>query len=131
MEWKKSTYIKDWFLTGSREICSPPVMDTDIDYCIICKSYSDLFYFQVSLDDAGYSVLGRKYPNSSSCVFRKGNEDLILFREEIDFRRWKVATQLAKRFNLVEKEDRVALFSALRDPSFEGNYSRPCVEEWV
>ena len=103
--------------TGSKYICNPPVLNTDEDYAVLVNNLT--VYAQSLLDD-GWDVLiafdDYRPPNGGHRFFsaRKGEMNLIVFDQK-DGYDWMVkATELAKRFNLTDKADRVALFDAIR-----------------
>lgn len=132
MNWKNSPQVKDYFLTGSREICSPPVMNTDIDYCLLV-SKSDFIFFRTILAQNGWEQGGSYVYMENNCSFSFRREDinLIVITDPTEFKKWRTATQLAKRFNLTDKEDRVALFRAIREKDWNTDYSKPSIEEWI
>jgi len=105
--------------TGSSAICDPPVTDTDIDFVIHSKRPTDLFdwlkihgYDDCKGEDEAYDAGA----GSAFYAVRKGQINIIIVGSEIAYLRWSQATELATRFNLTDKEDRIALFNAIRSP---------------
>jgi hypothetical protein len=108
--------------TGSRYVCSPPVMGTDIDF---------LVYDPSNIDDilvaAGYVKSPfTEYHNSSRAVddfdaWRKGKVNLIVTRTLNYALPFHTATFVCKRDNITEKCMRVAVHEALR-----GNENEMC-----
>lgn len=97
-------------LTGSRVICDPPVLDTDLDVVLLVRS--DV---QGALEAAGYSRTSKGYGDSSELgigfiTFRKGDVNLIVTASPELYRRWCVATSCAIALNLRSKPQRIALF---------------------
>lgn len=109
------------FPSGSRVICDPAPTDTDEDHVLLVSSQAQA---QKQLVAAGYKfTTDPSYNAKPEDVFsvgtnfktyRKGEENLIVVDSIYDYRRWQAATQLAKRFNLLNKQDRIDLFKAIR-----------------
>lgn len=108
------------FPTGSRVICNPPVMNTDEDYVLLV---THLTQAKEQLERKGYTMTTdesyKKAPKlmdfmSDFRTFRKGEENLIVVNHSDAYLKWKLATQLATRFNLQNKQDRIDLFKAIR-----------------
>lgn len=103
-----------YYPVGSYHTCDPPVTDTDIDF-VICSNpdrFEDLVvnlekqgYRQSNLDEEEYELNGEGF----YCC-RKGNINLIVTENKEFFQKWVEGTQLAKKMNLLKKEDRVTLF---------------------
>lgn len=99
---------------GSRVTCSPPPMDTDEDHLILIAG-EDLQYALDALDAEGY-VPGGSYLHPSEGAFvslRKGELNLLITSKDTFYRRFVAATTVARRLNLMDKEDRIALFQAV------------------
>lgn len=95
-----------YFKTGSRVICIPPVMDTDADIVVYDPhGVLPLRNWTEATTDSNYDDGVR--------TFRLGEVNLIVVTEEDDFKRWKVATQIASRMNLKSKPERIALFQGV------------------
>lgn len=109
--------VDRWFPTGSSFICNPPVTDTDIDFSILVK---DLFeagdYFHeagwtVTVDDPEYVI--EQNGELPFITARKGIFNLIIFADQGGYTAFGRATEVAKRLNVRDKADRVALFQAV------------------
>lgn len=103
------------YQTGSSVICDPPVTDTDIDYVIytneevkldtflkcegFTKSYAD--EEEYDLEEEGFTC------------YRRENINLIIINERSWYRKWVLATKVARKLNLKVKADRVMLFRAI------------------
>lgn len=102
---------------GSRITCNPAPSDTDEDWLV----YEDMFIgdpFTDKLTQAGFTLEGapRFYTGSDRGGFRswrRGNLNIITTRDKEFFDKFLRATALAKRFNLMEKRDRIALFQVV------------------
>jgi hypothetical protein len=94
--------------TGSRVICDPPPMDTDEDYvCLAHPSTEGALVtagFEASIDPEMYEDLPDFIP------YRCGEFNVIVTESEDFYERFVQATEEAKRLNLTEKSDRIALF---------------------
>lgn len=99
--------------TGSRIICSPPVMGTDEDWVLLVDNIYD-FWDEVEL--LGFVHTSEEYedheedPKFFQC-WRKGEVNLIVTDKRDFFVRWVYATNKAKELNLLDKADRIALFT--------------------
>jgi hypothetical protein len=102
------------FPTGSFVICDPPVLDTDIDVVWLVKDFAAC---SSSLQADGWEICGEEYSDADGTfkAWRKENLNYILVTDKNKFAEWIVATNLAKQLNLLNKEDRIALFSVIRN----------------
>lgn len=108
-------YVKAKARTGSSYICDPPVFDTDTDYVLLCSEG-----YEKSLRDKGFEC---STSESAACIeyesmgnflsYRKGNDNYIVTTDVEFYVKFVNATRLAKRLNLLKKEDRIALFQAI------------------
>ena len=99
------------FPTGSNYICNPPVTDTDIDQMFLVY---DLYRAAEELDHLGWKECRTKnnndYPTNIMLAFRLGVNNALLTDNEEYFNNFYKATEEAKRRNLLNKADRIALF---------------------
>jgi hypothetical protein len=115
-------------LVGSRVTCSPPPTDTDQD--VLCyvseEAWPDLLF---DLELLGWEFDGcEHYANALNegvgfRSYRNGELNLVLTTDKEFHRRFLAATSIAKRFNLLEKDDRIALFQAVL-------YGNACGPTW-
>lgn len=105
---------------GSRVTCNPAPTDTDADFlCLVTPAAMPRVV--VDLDEAGFALGGSiilddmNYtpPEDRFGSWKKGEVNVILTSSPIFFRRFLAATAVAKRLNLLDKADRVALFQAV------------------
>ncbi len=103
---------KGIYQTGSSVICNPPVMDTDIDFIIctgkVIKLHEFLLrngFLQSCADEEEYDIESEGFE-----CYRKDNINLIVTTNYEWYLKWVVATKLAKKLNLLKKEDRITLF---------------------
>lgn len=115
--------VLGYFRTGSRETVDPPPLDTDEDWVLLTnaptttvKALRALGYTLTSLEEYRVPTGDPFAPYNHFQAFRRvgSAENLILVTDNSTFTRWKVATRLAKRLNIKNKEDRIALFRAIR-----------------
>jgi hypothetical protein len=128
--------VISFYKTGSREICNPPPMDTDEDWCVKVNPEVDLGNAQVpsveqnlkglidQLFESGYKING-DYPDSDSISFKKDEINIILHKTDLSYNLWYVATQVAKKLNLINKEDRIMLFNAIIGGEYDGFQAQP------
>jgi hypothetical protein len=119
---------------GSRVTCDPPPMDTDEDYLLyigdkwppapsleVISRDERWFALEKYLYETGWKM-GGSLPNDvaiqinpsarfTSWTFEEIN--LIITISDEFYRRHQAASNMAKRLNLLEKADRIALFQAV------------------
>lgn len=98
---------------GSRVTCNPAPSDTDEDWLALV--YSDP---AERLREAGFTQDGSPefYTGNDNGGFRswrRGDLNIVTTADREFFERFVTATDLAKRFNLLDKGDRIALFQAV------------------
>lgn len=105
--------VIDYHETGSRYICSPPVLTTDHDFVVLVP---DLHIANAYMTRLPHWQACSAYPISKPgdlpfFAWRSiDNVNLILISDRIRYDRFCAATELAKFRNLTEKKDRVDLF---------------------
>jgi hypothetical protein len=100
---------------GSRVTCNPAPTDTDEDWLVLT---TDMRRFRDVVFGAGYKLSGSEVrdasvPLDSSDRFSSYmlvDVNLIVTQDPIFFGKFLAATNVAKRFNLLEKRDRITLF---------------------
>ena len=113
--------ILDSFPTGSNYICNPPVDNTDIDYMVLLPKDNKTLV-QLNLYGKQWEHCGENYgedDKSNFMAFRKGKYNLILTDNPLYFQLFRDATTLAKKLNLLEKQQRVALFKYVIEGEIE------------
>ena len=103
------------FPTGSNYICNPPVTNTDVDEMFLID---DLQEVNFQLTDLGWTKCGLEeetYQDKPShwAAYRKENMNALLTTNLKYFMNFFKATEEAKHLNLLNREDRVALFQKI------------------
>lgn len=98
---------------GSRVTCNPAPTDTDEDWLVLTPRDA-----AESLIDAGFTQDGSPQfytgnDNGGFRSWRRGGLNIVTTQDAVFFDRFQTATALAKRFNLLVKADRIALFQAV------------------
>lgn len=98
---------------GSRVTCNPPPVDTDEDWLVL--TFGDV---AEKMREAGFSQDGSPqfYTGNDNGGFRSwrhGDINVVTTESQEFYERFITATDLAKRFNLLAKADRIALFQAV------------------
>lgn len=134
--------FKEAFQTGSRYICNPPPMDTDDDYMCLVSSLDATHRI---LTDKGCELGGSLSPVETSSdmtdlifeadfsdfySYRKGDINIIITDNTVYFDKFKFATELAKRLNLLKKEDRITLFNGVMNEHIDGYYQPVRPIDW-
>jgi len=112
---------------GSRATCDPPPAGTDRDVLLLCDDLSRL----LSAAAACEFVIGGSVPADKFDVRKmasgfvslkqfRGDLNLIVTKDRDFARRFMAATSVAKRLNLLDKGDRIALFQAVLYGNVEG-----------
>ena len=100
--------------TGSRVICTPPVMDTDNDWLVfVPEDVLDFAQEFLAKLDATYSEDQAHYPDG--IVYWLGDLNIILLFDYPTFYRWVAATYYARLAGLNSKQARKDFFGALID----------------
>lgn len=103
---------------GSRVTCDPQPAYSDWDYLVHAPDMAAVSHVVTDvLPKAGFSWEGNAhYQNVAADGFmswRKGDVNLIVTSNADFASRHRVATSLCKRLNLMDKQDRIALFQAV------------------
>lgn len=100
-----------FFRTGSREICSPPPLNTDVDFVVLDIENVGVFekngFLLTTIEDT------KKYGNVDFHTYRRGEVNLIVVDNRRSFFDWKRATAAAKKKNVKSKFQRIALFQGI------------------
>ena len=113
IDWTK--HVRLFKPTGSRAICTPPPMDTDEDWICFHPNQSKAI---AALEYGGFRSEGNPqfYTGNDRGSFRslrRGEINLILTDQLEFYDLFVSATELARRFNLTRKSDRIALFQVV------------------
>ena len=99
------------YATGSAVICNPPVTNTDKDFIICAINPGNLIEF---LDHNGFKISHNEgydfNPDSGITCLRRLNINLVVTGDYEFYLKFVNATILAKKLNLLEKSQRIALF---------------------
>ncbi len=99
---------------GSRVVCKPPPMDTDIDFLCLLEEYDDLSVLADKLDLDGWDVGGSGDSMSGFESWKKEINgeiyNLILTADEPFFNDFMKATMLCQLENALDKKRRIAIF---------------------
>lgn len=116
--------------TGSRYICNPPPQDTDNDTVILVNGYYD--WAQLLLNE-GWEDCGQYDQGGDFRAFRKGEENYIVTEEDNFFLSYVKATEGARALNLLDKDQRIALFQAIlqTEDGFTGLYGADHAADFI
>jgi hypothetical protein len=110
--------VGKWSRTGSRVICNPAPTDTDEDFVVWLNEAPEQVTDSVAYlkqngwtpdENANYEKL-KEYGFIS---LKKNKMNIIYTISDTFYQRFVLATNLAKRLNLLDKQDRIALFQAV------------------
>lgn len=113
-------YFTKYQFVGSRITCSPPPLDTDQDVLVLVHQ-SNHAVMELKILEAGFVKEGslpaemENAANRDSVFhsYRKGDMNYIVTTDEAFYQRFSTATELARKYNLMEKSDRIQLFQAV------------------
>ena len=108
----------NWDEVGSRVTCDPPVVDTDRDFLCLVENVNA---FIKAAEKEGFELAGSKIDEATEtcdgrsdfCSLSDGEINLIATDSKEFYDKFMVATRLATRLNLLNKDDRIALFQAV------------------
>lgn len=105
---------------GSRVTCNPAPTDTDDDYLVLVNIEQhltlDTVLFRKNWILGGSQLpdeINHTPPDGKFKSYTLGRLNLIITESPEFFRRFMAATSVAKRLNLLDKPDRIALFQAV------------------
>lgn len=98
---------------GSRVTCDPSPLDTDEDWLVLVRSSTDVLLSNAGFSQDGSPEFYTGNDNGGFRSWRKGDVNVVTTESREFFDRFVTATDLAKRFNLLAKADRIALFQAV------------------
>lgn len=132
------TLAKRITAVGSRVTCNPAPTNTDQDWLVLVDE-KDFDAFAKTLLSQQWEVGGSLIPTDANYLppsqrfnsFTLGIDNLIVTASEEFHQRFLAASAVAKRLNLLNKDDRIALFQAVLyaficDPAFIEADSTPC-----
>ena len=116
---------RDCHETGSRYICNPPVMDTDEDWIFDCSEKGQYQKAADYLRDNGFSMKDIKDDDYDEICenfmsFRKDDLNIIICNKHSFFKKFLLATYIAKELNILEKPKRILLFQAIIYGRYDG-----------
>lgn len=104
---------------GSRVTCDPAPTNTDRDWLVLVDRLTENELWKYLSED-GWELGGslpddenNTLPSDRFMSFTKGIENIIVTNSEEFHRKFLAATSVAKRLNLLDKDDRIALFQAV------------------
>jgi hypothetical protein len=124
------SFHKQITAVGSRVTCNPAPTETDQDWLVFVTE-NDYDQFAAHLLSTGWEVGGSLIPTDANYLapnqrfnsFTKGEDNIIATASREFHWRFLAASAVAKRLNLLVKDDRIALFQAVlygdtQDPDF-------------
>ena len=104
--------------TGSRFMCDPPVMDTDIDFVVLVVDHDAAS--EVLTANGWAKCVGENSDEEDSydelgefSAYRKDNFNLIVCDDRAYYIKYCAATLLSTKLNLLDKAERCALFQTI------------------
>ena len=94
-------------LTGSSYICNPPVTNTDIDFVIYSQDWDKLHNW---CEQNAFKTNFEDYELEEFRSYKRGIINLIVTNDATFYKRFVKATEVAKKLNLLDKQQRIDLF---------------------
>lgn len=98
---------------GSRVTCVPAPVDTDEDWLILVTEDPTSRMKELGFTQDGSPDFYTGNDQGGFRSWRKGDLNVVTTPDGEFYRRFMTATHLAKRYNLLDKGDRIALFQAI------------------
>ena len=100
---------------GSRVTCDPPPLDTDLDVLVLLDDDPTALLMKEGYYQQGMGSMTDPNSKEGFRSFRSNDTDInIITTQSPDFfHKFILATNLAKRLNIMDKEDRIALFQGV------------------
>lgn len=111
MDWQK--LFERFEPVGSRVTCDPAPLDTDEDWLALMLTDRSASLAEMGFECAGPEEFYTESGEGEFRSWRRGVTNLIVTPDETFYQRFLLASGLAKRFNLLRKADRIALFQAV------------------
>lgn len=113
------------FPAGSRYVCNPPVMHTDVDFLIyvpnIKTTNTEWLLTCCKYKESLMSDYRMTFATKPITCFRRGVVNLIVTWNEDYYRGFRTATHICKRFNVRHKMERVTVHEALNGAFDKGH----------
>lgn len=106
-------FISRFARVGSRVTCNPPVMDTDEDILVLLPDMDALYAAGKILRNSGWELGGSGDCEDAFESWTKGEMNLILTAQAEFYGKFWCATTVCMRLNLMDKNDRKAVFRAV------------------
>ena len=101
---------------GSRIVCNPAPTDTDEDWIVLAQNlYVDRTLVKLGFCRSDWEYSHEAHGQPIHAYRGNGNLNIVVTTDREFFRRTMEATRLARRFNLLDKSDRVALHEVVVD----------------
>jgi hypothetical protein len=98
---------------GSRVTCSPAPTDTDEDWLMRVDSNPAGILKSLGFTQDGQPEFYTGNDDGGFRSWRRGEINIVTTPDQEFYNRFLTATHLAKRYNLLDKSDRIALFQAI------------------
>lgn len=105
--------LRDTHPVGSRITCDPAPVDTDEDWLVLVTDVPEKRMKETGFGQEGSPEFYTGNDAGGFRSWRKGDLNVITTQSDEFYRLFLTATYLAKRFNLLRKQDRIALFQAV------------------
>lgn len=95
---------------GSRITCDPIPPDSDEDFLVLTSQLMAILHV---FDSHGFDQDGSRIDGGDFKSYSRGDLNIITTTDDVFFQNFMAASSVAKRLNLLDKADRIALFRAV------------------
>jgi len=103
------------FPTGSRYVCDPPVLTTDIDFIVYNKHSEGIKLIEWAWQKSSITEYMSGGEEDKFSSYRRKKVNLIVSQDRGFVQGYIIATHICKRFNLLDKHHRVWVHAIVRD----------------
>ena len=109
--------VENIFACGSRIVCNPPALNTGEDWMLLIKKHHEYIVY-LKLKELNFSICSFHFAeneNNKFCYFsyKRGLLNILVTYDIHFYLKFFLATKLAKRKNLLDKNDRIKLFQVV------------------
>lgn len=123
------SFVEQIAPTGSREICDPAPMDTDLDIICLVETLDDMHgipdHIRLAFEKIGFihtsGLHNEEYEGCESDIdcYQFGEINLIVIWDKDFYRDFLLATTLCKSLNVLDKEKRIKIFQEILYGNFD------------
>ena len=119
------------FPTGSRYVCNPPVLITDIDFLVYSEDDLRDRFEELKFTETTWAHYSAEPDDSDFTLWRKGPINLITTNNKEFADEFNLATHIVKAHNVRNKAARVAVYDILNEVDMYDDYPNSLSKELI